>query len=135
SEVLRGEVELAEAIRTTELSGLFVLTAGQMSRSVLTQVSAEPGRQLFERLRSEYDFVLVDSCPVLPVADSLLFGKHVDAAVLTIRPRISRSPLVCDAYERLTSVRISVLGAVVNAVRSYPEKDYYRYYVSPEKTA
>jgi capsular exopolysaccharide synthesis family protein len=127
SEVLRGETDVPLAIRPTNVPGLSVLPAGQLNRSVLTSSLWETGRPLFERLRAEYKFIVVDSCPVLPVADSLMLGQHVDAAVLCIRPRVSRWPSIRAAQVRLQAVRIRVVGTVVNGVRINADDDYYRY--------
>src|SRR5262249_27385402 len=132
SEVLRGEKTLAEAIRPTPFSGLSVLTAGQNTRAALAALTQEGVGKLFESLRAEYEFSVIDSSPLLPVADALLLAKHIDAVVLSIRPRVSRIPSVSAAYERLRTFRIPVLGSVVNGVRSDPNNDYHCYLMQDE---
>ena len=109
------------------MPGLFFLPAGTFSRSVLTSCLQESGESFFEHLRAQYQFIVIDSCPVLPVPDSLLVGRYVDAAVFSIRPRVSRFPSIVAACERLRSVRIRLLGTVVNGVRMQKDHDYYHY--------
>jgi capsular exopolysaccharide synthesis family protein len=128
SEVLRGEIDFSEAVQATDVPGLSLLSAGVLSRSVLTTCLQESGEALFEQWRSEYHFIVIDSCPVLPVSDSLVVGQYADAAVFSIRPRVSRFPAVVAASEKLRSVRIPVLGTVVNGVRKSPDHENYRYY-------
>jgi polysaccharide biosynthesis transport protein len=126
-EVLRGEIDVADAVVATEIPGLFFLPAGSLSRPVLASCLQDSGEALFQYFRSEYQFVAIDTCPVLPVPDSLLLGRFVDAAVFSVRTRVSRFPSVLAACERLKSVRIPLLGTVVNGVRPKKDHEYYRY--------
>ena len=64
----------------------------------------------------QFDYVVIDSGPILKVADSLLVGQHVDAAIISVLRDSSKVPNVYEACERLRSVGITVLGAVVNGV-------------------
>jgi polysaccharide biosynthesis transport protein len=132
-EVLRGDHDVERAIRATEVPGLFLLAAGQPSRLLHTACLQQTGGVFFERLRSQFDFIVIDTCPILPVPDALFLGQYVDAAVLAIRPRVSRSPAVLAACERLRSVNIRLLGTVVNGVRTPSHGDYYYQYVACEK--
>ena len=68
-----------------------------------------------ERLKDEFDFVIIDSHPVLAANDSLLIGKHVDAVILSVLREVSETPKVYAAAQRLAGLGIRVLGAVVNA--------------------
>jgi polysaccharide biosynthesis transport protein len=126
-EVLRGEIDVADAVLATDVPGLFFLPAGSLSRPVLASCLQDSGEALFQYFRSEYQFVAIDTCPVLPVPDSLLLGRFVDAAVFSVRTRVSRFPSVLAACERLKSVRIPLLGTVVNGVRPKKDHEYYRY--------
>src|SRR5262249_57198714 len=72
SEVLRGELELGDVIRPTTVGRLWLMPAGQWDAHALQALAQEGVAGLFEQLREEYEFVVVDSCPVLPVTDTLL---------------------------------------------------------------
>ena len=58
--------------------------------------------------------IIIDASPVLTGADSLLVGQHADAAILSVRRDISQMQKVTAATDRLVSVGVPVLGAVVN---------------------
>jgi capsular exopolysaccharide synthesis family protein len=114
SEVLLGEVEVAEACQETHVDNLAVIPAGQYDREVLQALARDGLEGIFDKLQQEFDFIILDSHPVLPAPDSLLLGRHVDAVILSVRREVSQLPKVYAAAQRLTSLNIRVLGAVVN---------------------
>ncbi len=113
SEVLRGEVNLGDAVRPTAISRLWLMPAGQWDSHALEALAQEAVQQHFEQLKQQYDFIIVDSCPVLPVADALNLGQHVDGVILSVLRDVSRTPAVYAAQQRLGNLGIRTLGAVV----------------------
>jgi capsular exopolysaccharide synthesis family protein len=118
SEVLRGDLELSDAIRPTAVSRLSLIPAGQYDAHALQALAQEGVGKLFARLKDEFDFIVVDSCPVLPVTDTLMLGQHVDVVLLSVLGGVSRLPTVYAARQRLAALDIPVLGAVVAGGRS-----------------
>jgi capsular exopolysaccharide synthesis family protein len=114
SEVLLGEVEVVDSVQATTLDGLSVITAGQWDREVILSLARDGVEGIFERLREEFDFIIVDSHPVLSATDSLLVGQQADAVLLSVMRQLSQMPRVYGAAQRLTALKIRVLGAVVN---------------------
>ncbi len=127
SEVLRGQVGLDEVIRPTGANGLWMIPAGQWDRRAVEALTLDGSREIFDRLKADFDFVVIDTSPILPVTDALLIGQHVDAAVYSIRREFSRVPQVQAAYERLTRLGIRVLGAVVAGVPAEAFSGDYKY--------
>ncbi len=122
SEVLLGEVSVGEATQATAVTGLWMMPAGQWDREVLQALARDGIQKIFARLREEYDFIVVDSHPVLLANDALLIGLHADAVLLSLLRDVSQMPRVYAAWQRLASLNIRVLGAVVNGM---PEADLY----------
>jgi len=114
SEVLLGEVDSVDAILPTNQDGLMVMPAGQWDREVIQSLARGGANGVLEKLREEFDFVVVDSHPVLSATDSLMIGQNVDAVILSVLRDVSQSPRVYAATQRLQSLGIRVLGAVVN---------------------
>jgi polysaccharide biosynthesis transport protein len=114
SELLRGEVEPGQVVQNTPLENLSLLAAGACDAQAL-QALAQEGilRNVFGELKEQYDFLIVDVSPILPVADALLIGEHADAVILSVLRNVSRLPAVHAAQQRLASLGIRVLGAVV----------------------
>ena len=116
--VLRGELLAEEAIGTVaEAGGFHFLPAGLVRDDLARLLGSERLGRLLESARESFDLVLVDSPPVLPVADALTIGQWVDGAILTVRHKVSRLPLVDRASRQLASVGVTVLGAVVSGVK------------------
>jgi capsular exopolysaccharide synthesis family protein len=113
-EALLGEVFPAEATKSTTVDGLWVMPAGEWDREVVQALAMDGVEAIFAKLKAEYDFIVVDSHPVLPATDSLLVGQHVDAVILSILRDVSQAPRVYAARQRLEALGIRVLGAVIN---------------------
>ncbi|MEX0678962.1 MAG: polysaccharide biosynthesis tyrosine autokinase [Pirellulales bacterium] len=116
-ELLRGEAERDAVIHPTRTANLWLMPAGRCDlRSVQALSSTYLGTAI-AALSVQFDYIIIDSGPVLKVADALLVGQHVDAAIVSALRDVSRVPNVYDAVERLRSVGITVLGSVVNGVK------------------
>jgi capsular exopolysaccharide synthesis family protein len=116
-EVLRGVVEPHAAIRETQDSNLWLLSAGEVDHRSIQALENDAIGMLFRELKAEYDFVVIDTAPVLAVADPLLIGQHVDGAIVSARLGYSQRPKIDEAVQRLRAVGVTVLGAVVNGTK------------------
>lgn len=113
SEVLRGEVSATDAIRSTPLSRLWLLPAGNCDSHAIQAMAQDHLRTLLEQLKQQYDFIIVDSSPVLPVTDSLLLGQHVDGVLFAVLREVSTAPAVYAAQQKITNLGIRFLGTVL----------------------
>jgi capsular exopolysaccharide synthesis family protein len=122
SEVLLGEVPPADAIRpTTAIEGLWLMPAGHWDREVLQALARQGVQEIFNRLKEDFDFIVVDSHPVLPATDTMLIAQYADAVILALMRDLSQAPRVHAAAQRLASLGVRVLGTVVNGI---PEEVY-----------
>jgi capsular exopolysaccharide synthesis family protein len=135
SEVLLGEVELPDAVRPSAAEELLsLLTAGQWDREVLQELARKGPENIFEKLRMEFDFIIVDSHPVLPATDALLLGQYADAVIVSLMRDISQMHLVHEAWRRLATLGIHVFGGVVNGVPAQTYGSRYQY-AAPQAAA
>ena len=104
-----------------------MISAGQADVVALQALALEGLPHIFQQLRTQYDFIVVDSCPVLPVADTLLVGQYVDAVIFSLLREVSRLPRVYAAYQRLSVLGVRMLGAVVNGTQDDMYPADYRY--------
>jgi len=124
-EILRGEIEPDLAPRPTALTNLWVLTAGRSDEHAIQALAHEDLSALFRRFKQRFDIIVIDACPVLPVGDAVLLGRQVDAVIYSVLQGVSTLPKVHAAHERLKSLGIPVVGAVVSgvAIERYESRD------------
>jgi capsular exopolysaccharide synthesis family protein len=116
-ELLRGEAALADVVRATPVDRLAMVPAGRWDSGATRALAQETLGRTLVGLREQYDFVIIDSSPVLPVVDPLLIGPHADGTLLSVLRDVSRMPTVYAAHKRLTAGGVQVIGAVINGVR------------------
>lgn len=117
-DALAGEADLDDALITVQAGGFHFLSAGTPGRDPSRVLKSDRLRELIGRLRQSYDLVILDTPPILPVADALMMGRWTDGAVMASRFDASRLPLVERANRQLALAGIPVLGVVINGARS-----------------
>jgi capsular exopolysaccharide synthesis family protein len=126
SELLRGEFGLDDVIAPTSVVELKVLAAGRYDQAAIRNLAQGGLGPIFTRLKEQFDFVIVDSSPLLPVADGLLIAQQADAVLFSILRDVSRKTKVFAAYQRLSKLAVPILGAVVTG--TYGGAYGYGYY-------
>ncbi len=123
AELLRREVTIVDVVRPTVPGGPFVITGGKADAQAIQALAHDELDTIFRELKRDFDYILVDSAPILPVADSLLISQRVDAVIFSILRDVSRIPKVYAAYERLAVLGVRMLGAVISGTDN--EHGYY----------
>lgn len=121
SESLRRECSVAELVRETATDCLSVITAGQWDRQALASLSNGGAAVLFDQLREKYEFVVVDTSPILPIADPRFVSQFVDTVILSVFRDISEAPKIQAACDILQAFGVQSIEAVVTGqnVNSY----------------
>ena len=112
--VITGEAELEQALSSTVVENLFVVPARERPRQPSELLTTSQFSQFLSKVKSQYDFVLIDTPPLLPVTDPSVVAAQVDGVLLTVRVRRGVRVAAQRAVERLRSVNAKVLGVVVN---------------------
>ena len=116
-DVLAGQAELDANLVTIQAGGFHFLSAGTPGIDPTRVLKSNRLAELIGQLRQMYDLIIIDTPPVLPVADALILGRWADGAVMAARYDASRVPLVERANRQIVAAGIPVLGVVVNGVR------------------
>jgi Mrp family chromosome partitioning ATPase len=103
-----------------------LLPSGTPAPNPAELLGSERMKETLLQLREAYDYVVVDSPPVLPVADSVILGTMVDAVVLVIKGQATSKEMVRQAYSKLARLNVHVIGSVLNDV-DVMSGDYYYY--------
>jgi polysaccharide biosynthesis transport protein len=113
SEVLRHESDVDDLVHPVAADNLAVVTAGRWDRQALASLSNGCVDALFKRLREDFDFVVVDTSPILPVADARFVSQYVDTVVLSVFRDVSEAPKIQAACDILAAFGAHCVEAVV----------------------
>jgi succinoglycan biosynthesis transport protein ExoP len=129
SSVITGEAKLFETIRQTPVEHLSVLPCGPRPHNPAELLTSPRLKELLDTVREKFDFVIVDSPPLLVVTDPAAVAPRVDAVLLVMRLKRTARDGMARAAEILDSLGANVLGVVVNAVGKTAGYGYgsYRY--------
>ena len=111
-----GEAELTTVLYETPEEYLTILPAGQWDRQVIQAIARNELGNLLKRLQEMYDYIIIDSHPILDATDALLMSKQVDSVILTAMKQQTQLPRLYTASQRLQALHVNVPGVVVNGV-------------------
>jgi capsular exopolysaccharide synthesis family protein len=129
TEVLTGQRMPEEVIRPTVLPHLFLLSAGSSPPDPAELVGSRKMQEFLASLQEHYDYILIDSPPVMPVSDAVLLSTIVDGVVLVVNTQETSKYVVKGARTRLSYARAKILGVVLNRVNL--QSGDYVYYQGP----
>jgi capsular exopolysaccharide synthesis family protein len=124
SEFLTGQIE-THPIQTTHIPNLSLLAAGQQVSNPTELLTSWLMCKLVQEAREKFDFVVLDSPPLLAVSDGLLLANLADGVVFVAEQGKSRSDRIRLAVQRLHTTGALPLGAVLN--RGHVETEFYQY--------
>ena len=136
SSVLSGKASLQEAvIQWPDLPNLHILPSGPVPPLPSELLGSKEMETLLAQVRAQYDFVVIDTPPVLAVTDASVLGRLTDATILIIRYGTARKQVVLRSIDLLERSGTHLLGVAVNAVdftapeySEYYGRKYYEYY-------
>jgi len=126
TDYLRGEASLSQVIRRIPAANLHIMTCGESVPNPLELLNLNQCRQLLASLREYFDWVILDSPPLLFAADANLLATMCDSTILVVRIGSTTYDAVTRALQSLCEN--NVLGIVVNAARRGELYSKYSYY-------
>jgi protein-tyrosine kinase len=132
SALLEG-LSFADVAQPTVVPNLFVLPSGPLPPNPAELVGSNRMRESLETAVGDYDMVLLDSPPVVSVADAIALAAFADGVVLVVQAGKVPQDVVRRAMGQIEAVKGRILGVVMNNVnlkRDGYYYDYYRYYHS-----
>jgi len=115
--VLLGQQTLEEALlQVPGYDCLWVLGAGPVPPNPAELLDGPQAREIFTALRENYDLVLVDSPPALPVTDALVLSKYADGTLLVVAAGQTKRAELQRAAERFAQANSPIMGIVLNEV-------------------
>lgn len=137
STVLSGAASLEEALQKTRFPGLTVLTSGAVPPNPSELLGSQSARNMLNELRSKFDYVIVDSTPLLAVTDAAILAAAADGVLVIARYGHTKRDQLAHAIDNVNAVGASLLGAVFTLMptrggSSYSYSYSYTYYGSDE---
>lgn len=126
--ILNGDCEPSDAIHATLVENLFVVPSGPLPLNPAEALTLVEMQELLQWLRERYDYVIVDTPPLLAVTDPSIVAGIVDCVLLTLKVRRKSRSNAKEAVSILRSVRAKVLGVVINASDDQAGSDGYQGY-------
>jgi polysaccharide biosynthesis transport protein len=109
-----GTITLDSVVRPSTVPGLYVLPGGSEPANISRLLHSTHLDSLIEQARSEYDFVLIDSPPMMGMADARLLSRNADGVILISRAGETSPEQLGEARERLADDGTPVIGTILN---------------------
>ncbi|WP_090580977.1 CpsD/CapB family tyrosine-protein kinase [Paenibacillus sp. OV219] len=120
---------ITDVISETNIDNLFIIPSGPIPPNPSEILGSQRMQMLMDDLKRIFDVILLDTPPVLPVADSLIVSSYCDGVILVVHAGKVKKELVKKAKANLDHVKARILGVVLNNnERSKNEGQYYYYY-------
>ena len=126
--VLVGTAGLDDAVQVHADSGLKFLASGPKPPNPTEILQSRVAHDLLKRLRDDFDMVIVDAPPLLPVADAAVIATATDGAIVVARHGKTTREQLREAVSRLDNVGARIFGVVINMIPRRAAKSYYYYY-------
>jgi len=115
--VIAGEAEIPDAVQATAVPNLWAMTSGPRPHNPSELLSLPRFDELLAILKEQYDFVLVDTPPLLAVSDPSVVAPRIDGVLLTMQISKRSRPEARRAAKMLDEIGAKVVGVIVNQVR------------------
>lgn len=119
-------------ISDKEFDNLGIITSGPIPPNPSELIGSNKMKSFLNKLKEDYDYVLLDAPPVLLVTDPTVLAPVVDGVILVIQANKTEIEATKRAKEILTNVKANILGAVLNKVKEQRSGYYYYYYYNDD---
>ncbi|MPQ43063.1 CpsD/CapB family tyrosine-protein kinase [Clostridium tarantellae] len=126
SEVLIGNKDKSEVI-TRINKNLSALTTGKIPPNPSEMIGSNTMKELLKSLKDEYDYIIVDTPPLLVVTDGQLLAANADGTILVVKAEKTKQKQLMEGKKALEIVKANIIGVVLNGISKKVNK-YYGYY-------
>lgn len=137
STVLSGGASLPDVLQKTRFSGLTVLTSGTIPPNPSELLGSMAAKEVLRELRTQFDYVIIDSPPLLAVTDAAIIATNADGVLIMCRFGQTKREQLTHAIKHLNDVGASVLGAVFTMTPMRGDASYnhnYGYYAAEDSS-
>ncbi len=136
TDILLGGLEYEKILKTQGIENLHIMTCGERTPNPAELLSFPEMDSLIQELKQEFDVILFDSSPTLPVTDSAVLGAKADGVILIYQAGKTARQALFRSKIQLENVDVKVIGVVINNLKAkyiedvtpYQKYRYYGYY-------
>lgn len=128
SNLIIGKSDFDKAIRSTRVDNLDLLTSGPVPPNPSELIASKNFENLFKQLMEVYDFILIDTPPVISVTDAQVFLQYVNDCVLVIDTERNNKKEIKKAKQLIEQAEGHIIGAILNKTPKEKSSNYYYYY-------
>lgn len=132
TDILVGDYQSRQCIQEVN-DKLYLLTAGTTPPNPAEMVGSKALERLIHEVSINFDYIVIDTPPVLPVTDAQLLAAKADATVFVVKSGKTKTKNILQAYEELKKVNANVIGSVLNASENKMNNKIYKYYGNKKK--
>ena len=136
TDILLGGLEYEKILKTQGIENLHIMTCGERTPNPAELLSFPEMDSLIQDLKQEFDVILFDSSPTLPVTDSAILGAKADGVILIYQAGKTARQALFRSKIQLENVGVKIIGVVINNLKAkyiedvtpYQKYRYYGYY-------
>ncbi len=132
SDVSSGRAKPSEVLRETWMPGLWMLASGRTPPNPSELLSSEPYRKFIDSLTEAFDWVIIDSPPVMAVTDATIVANVTSGVIFVVASDQADSAAAANAVAQLDVGHVRFVGAILNKVALAEDFFYYSSYYRPE---
>ncbi len=118
---------IASVIARTSIRNLFLLPSGMVSSNPAKVLNSEKMTFVLDYLTQVFDFIIIDTPPVMPVSDAMLIAPNTDGVLVVLKAKKVNKVYIKNIIRQLENSGTKILGLILNCVDMKKER-YYRYY-------
>lgn len=115
------------AIHPTTAENLYILPSGKIPPNPSEIIGSNGTTFLMELLKKKFDFIILDTPPVMPATDAMLMAPRTDGTILVIKSGNTERKIVKSVVDSFKNAKLPILGILLNLV-DLKKEGYYRYY-------
>ena len=116
-----------KAVKETETPNLFILPGGKVPPNPSEMIGSKRMEFLIQYLKNSFDFIVIDTPPVMPATDAILLAPSTDGTIFVIKSGNTDRKIIQDVIDQFKAANQPIIGSVLNLV-DMKKEGYYRYY-------
>ena len=127
SEILKGEIEPDAAFVSPNINNLTIIPSGKVPKNPAELLGSKKMKVLLESLKARFDYIFIDSPPVVPLTDPCILGGLADGVILVAQAGRTQRDMIKHVEQRLTQAHCNLLGYIITNVEYHLPTYLYRY--------